>query len=782
MPDARPSPSFARSESDPHELGPGGGRSATVRSGPSRAWALATVLVFVAVVATEPRTPLGFAHGTLYLLPLLLAARFGVPKVVWGTAIAAAAATAAGLALSPPAAEGTPAALVVGNRAVSVGVVLLAAVVLVAMQRSALRRLRTVAEAHAGAEDARRRLETTLASITDAFFVLGPDWRFRYLNDQALRLLRRDREELLGAHVWEEFPHAVGSPFQAHYERAMRDGTSVAFEAFYPAPLDAWFEVHAYPSDEGLAVYFQDVTARVRDRDRLRLLETAVERLNDAVVISEAYPSGEAGRRIVYVNPAFERIFGWKRSEAIGSTMRTLLQDGRSEEPGLRALREAYDAFRPVLVEVRNVARDGREVRIEVDAVPIAGPNGRWTHWVAVERDVTERRALEDRVRRTQRLESLGHLTGGVAHDFNNLLTVVTGNTERLAERVAGDPASADLADTVLRAAERGSALTRRLLVFARRQPLRPRATDVRSCLDGLHAMLRRTVGEAFRLDVRVADDAPTAWVDPHELENAVLNLALNARDALTRSGTITIEVDGHRVEGAEAERHEIDPGRYLRIRVRDDGRGIDPEDVPRLFEPFFTTKESGRGNGLGLATVYGFARQSGGQVQLRSSPGEGTEATLLVPATDRRPESAEPEPDGRPPLGRDRHVLVVEDDELVRTYVKDQLRTLGYRVTDVADGASAVRSLEEGGPFDLLFTDVVMPGGMDGRELAVRARSLRPDLPVLFTSGYAEEDVAPHGRLEPGAAMLRKPYRRTDLARAVDEALQSGPAAVEEG
>ncbi|MEX2502919.1 MAG: PAS domain-containing protein, partial [Trueperaceae bacterium] len=284
-----------------HNRSNGGGAVAA-----SPAWHVAAWLAVVAVASTEAFTRLGFAHGSLYLLPILIASQTRSTRAIVAVAGASAVATLVGLVVAPPAVPGTPSALVIGNRVASVAIVLASAGMLVMLQRSARRRLAAVSEAHQETEDARRRLEVTLSSITDAFFVLGPDWRFRYLNEQAERVLQRRRDDLLGANVWDEFPEAVGSPFQAHYERAARDGVAVAFEAYY-SPLETWFEVHVYPSDEGLAVYFQDVTARRRDQERLRLLEAAVERLNDAVVITEAEPRGEEGRPIVYVNPAFER-------------------------------------------------------------------------------------------------------------------------------------------------------------------------------------------------------------------------------------------------------------------------------------------------------------------------------------------------------------------------------------------------------------------------------------------------------------------------------------------
>ncbi|MEX2503161.1 MAG: ATP-binding protein, partial [Trueperaceae bacterium] len=303
-------------------------------------------------------------------------------------------------------------------------------------------------------------------------------------------------------------------------------------------------------------------------------------------------------------------------------------------------------------------------------------------------------------------------------------------------------------------------------------------ATDVPAWLERVRALLHRTLGEDVDLRVEVADALPTAWVDPHQLENALLNLALNARDAMERGGTLRIVADAVRVDAEQAERDEVEPGRYLRIRVRDDGRGIDPDDLARVFEPFFTTKDAGRGSGLGLSMVYGFVRQSRGHVAIANVPSGGVEATLWLPTTERPAEPAAGAVHEPAAVGAEQRILVVEDDDLVRDYVAEQLAALGYRVEAARDGSEALAKLEAGAAVDLLFTDVVMPGGVGGKELADRARALRPELPILFTSGYSEDAIVHHGRLDPGVQLLAKPYRRAELARAVDRALHGGGAA----
>jgi signal transduction histidine kinase len=395
--------------------------------------------------------------------------------------------------------------------------------------------------------------------------------------------------------------------------------------------------------------------------------------------------------------------------------------------------------------------------------------------------------SLNARLQQSQRLQAIGQLTGGVAHDFNNLLTVVLGNAELLAEQTQG--AQRELAEMIVQAAGRGAELTQQLLAFARKQALDPRPTDVNQLVAGLDPMLRRTLGEHIEIEsVRGAGLWP-AMVDPGQLENALLNLCLNARDAMAEGGRLTIETANASLDRAYADRFpDVTPGQYVMIAVSDTGHGIAPEHLDKVFEPFFTTKEKGKGTGLGLAMVYGFIKQSAGHLNIYSEPGQGTTLKLYLP----RAAKAEPRGPGgagvageasdstattaAPVLRGGREtVLVVEDDALVRRYACNELASLGYRVLDADSGARALAVLRERDDVDLLFTDIVMPGGLSGRDLADEALVLRPRLRVLYTSGYSENAIVHHGRLDPGVNLLAKPYRRAELARAVREAL--GPA-----
>ena len=394
--------------------------------------------------------------------------------------------------------------------------------------------------------------------------------------------------------------------------------------------------------------------------------------------------------------------------------------------------------------------------------------------------DVTQRTQMEQQLREAQRLKAVGQLTGGVAHDFNNLLTVITGNAEVLAEDLRAQPQLAALADMVVQAGQRAADLIQRLLAFARRQPLAPVAVDVPRQLAELEPLLRRSLGENIRIEVALGESLPPVMIDPAQLDNALLNVCLNARDAMPQGGTLSIEAQQRTLDEAYCRLHaEVAPGHYVAISVSDTGTGIAPEDLPHVFEPFFSTKPDGKGTGLGLAMVYGFVKQSGGHVAIYSEPGLGTTVTVYLPVAAHAQAAARPEAgDGIEPA-QGESVLVVEDNELVRVYAEQQLAALGYRVTVAASGAEALEVLRGPQPVDLLFTDVVMPG-MSGPQLAVEARALRPGLPVLYASGYTQNAIVHHGRLDPGLHLVQKPYRRAELARRIRFALAAGEGGAE--
>lgn len=399
---------------------------------------------------------------------------------------------------------------------------------------------------------------------------------------------------------------------------------------------------------------------------------------------------------------------------------------------------------------------------------------GKTTRMVGCMTDVTERLALEEQLRQSQRLDAVGQLTGGVAHDFNNLLTVIMGNAELLEQELAANRQLHPLAEIIASAARRGASLTQHLLAFARKQALDPKPLDVNHIATAATSMLRRTLGLHIEIRLNCGEGLWQALVDAPQLENALLNICLNARDAMPDGGKLTIETSNTELEQHYADQHvEVRPGQYVLLAVSDTGTGIAPEHLNHVFEPFFTTKDKSRGTGLGLAMVYGFVKQSGGHVCLYSEPGEGTTVKLYLP---RAVDAAEPVLEVRPQLpgiGGTETILMVEDDELVRRHAYNQLTSLGYRVIEAHNAQQALVVLHSDAHVDLMFTDMVMPG-KSGRQLADEAARIRPGLKILYVSGYTETAILHHGRLDAGVSLLSKPYRRDELARSIRAVLAS--------
>jgi signal transduction histidine kinase len=378
-------------------------------------------------------------------------------------------------------------------------------------------------------------------------------------------------------------------------------------------------------------------------------------------------------------------------------------------------------------------------------------------------------RTMSDALARSERLGAVGRLTGGIAHDFNNLLTVILGNAELLREKLVGTESLRKLADTTARAAERGAELTQQLLAFSRRQALQPKLVDVNGLIAGMESLLQRALSARVEMRLAPAPDLWRALVDPAQLEAAILNLCINARDAMPDGGAITIATANIGPDAAQALADgELDRGEYVSLAVSDTGIGMDRATAERAFEPFFTTKDVGKGTGLGLSMVYGFAKQSKGHVRIASERGRGATVTIYLPraiSAGAADDAAAANVPARAAERGSERILFVEDDDLVREHVRAQLEDLGYRVTAVANGSEAMAALARAERFELLFTDVVMPGGMSGVDLARAAREMRPALEVLFTSGYTGEAGAALAEIDQAAHLLRKPFRRDELA-----------------
>jgi signal transduction histidine kinase/CheY-like chemotaxis protein len=371
-------------------------------------------------------------------------------------------------------------------------------------------------------------------------------------------------------------------------------------------------------------------------------------------------------------------------------------------------------------------------------------------------------------LRQSQKLEAIGQLTGGVAHDFNNVLQVIAGNLQLLQMSLAGNPEAQRRLESAAFAADRGAKLSSQLLAFARRHPLQPVATNIGRVLRGMDDLLRRALGESVQIETVVAGGLWTTLADPHQLENVILNLAINARDAMKGDGRLTLELNNAMLDDNYVlHEPEVAPGQYVMLAISDTGCGMPPEVVARAFEPFFTTKREGEGTGLGLSMAYGFVKQSNGHIRIYSEVGSGTTIKIYLPRS-MQPEVELPNLRNAPVVGGSESILVVEDDLAVQATVVDMLQGLGYRVLKASDGQGALTILQSGIPVDMLFTDVVMPGPVRSIEVARQAKQMFPAIEVLFTSGYTQNAIVHGGRLDPGVELISKPYRRDELARKI--------------
>jgi len=483
----------------------------------------------------------------------------------------------------------------------------------------------------------------------------------------------------------------------------------------------------------------------------------------------------EEGDRFVVgdINPAFARAINVSAAAVRGRAIVDLMGP-EAAGPAIEHYRRVRGADKPILTRDLIPGLPGGARTWESILAPVKNRAGQTDRIIGAIRDITDRMKTDERLRDAQRMEAVGQLTGGVAHDFNNLLQVIRGNLELLdPAAIADDRARGRLANA-LHACERAAQLTRQLLAFARRQPLEPQAVNLARLVGDMTELLRRTLGERIEVETVIGGGLWNTLADPAQVESAVLNLALNARDAMPDGGRLTVEITNTSLDEAYVREVEgVAPGQYVQIAVSDTGQGMSSEARERAFEPFFTTKGEGKGSGLGLSMVYGFVRQSDGHVRIYSEPGHGTTVKVYLPRSTRPLSTPAP----GPPVARaggSHTVLVVEDEHDVRVAAVALLEELGYRCLEAADGETALTLLGNGSGIDLVFSDVVMPGPLKTREFAERVRAVAPGLPILFTSGYTENAIVHHGRLDEGVNLLSKPYARAELARKVAQLLAS--------
>ena len=631
-----------------------------------------------------------------------------------------------------------------------------------------------------------------LDAVPDAMILVDREGRIVSVNTRAEQLFGYDRQELVGAPIEQLMPEHVRRMHQAHLEgyvaaphaRQMGTGQELAGQKRDGTPFPAEIALSPVDTPEGqmFLAAVRDVSethrahqARARAHydacvARIGQIALAATNLGEAIegtpeLVAQTLGADAALIALRTLNrlkePSVQASYGIDRStiETLPWPLQLSSDKAAADDiqvPGFRRhvlipLIDRDETAGVLLV----LSRSNREFDLEARHFLRSVAN-----LLAV---AMQRIRVEEQLAHAQRLESVGQLTGGIAHDFNNLLTVISGNLQILEDELADRPAAREIVGNALRAAGRGADLTHKLLVFARRQRLAPRASDPHKLLEELASMLRRTLGESVQLAIHVAAGVAPVFADPAQLESALVNLALNARDAMPRGGELTLTVEQRLVAG-DAANAELKPGHYVVFGVRDTGLGMAKEVLARAFEPFFTTKEVGKGSGLGLSMVYGFAKQSGGHVQVRSKLGYGTGVELYLPTAQAAETPREATPAISPPRGRET-ILVVEDEAAVREIAIAFLRSFGYTVLSAARAEPALEMLSASDDIALLFSDVVLGSGMSGKELAVAARRLRPTLGVLLTSGYEPDAAGPDAD---EFALLPKPYRREELSGAV--------------
>jgi PAS domain S-box-containing protein len=512
------------------------------------------------------------------------------------------------------------------------------------------------------------------------------------------------------------------------------------------------------------------IAAHEELRRSTAVMESTFHSMAEAVLVIDARG------KVVLSNPAAETMLRYRPGmtveelQALGQVFHV---DGVTafsvdELPAARALRgEQFDD----LEFIARSKRDNAQVHLVVSGRPLRDANGAINGAALVYHDITASRETEHKLQQSQKLDAIGKLTGGVAHDFNNMLTVITGTTESLVSSLRGQPSLLKTAELIDQAAERCRELIQHLLAFARRQPLEPRNVDINNTVLDVAKLLRPTLGEQIEIGSALAEAVAPSHVDPSQLANSLLNMAINARDAMPKGGKLLFETSNVVLDEAYAATNpDVRPGAYVMIAVSDTGTGMSKAVQDKVFEPFFTTKEVGKGTGLGLSMVYGFVRQSGGHIKIYSEEGHGTTIKLYLPPA--RGQAEVKAVTAAPVAGGTETILVVEDDPLVRNFVTVQLKSLGYQTVAAADSRAALVLVDKGEPFDLLFTDVIMPGGISGRQLAEEVLKKRPGTRVLYTSGYTDNAIVHHGRLDKGVLLLTKPYRKTQLAIIVRQAL----------
>lgn len=762
---------------------------------PRRLLQTASVLSALLILVLDTVTPLGFAHGDLYLISILLAALSGSKRFLACVAIASVSFTLIGIGISPP---GMELRYWATNRLLScMEIVVITALCAYIMQRyfnlradasslradaaqlqadnQELRELTPSADNPLAPFKHRHQFQLFSDAIPQIIWTAESDGSIDYVNLALSRYTGKPRVMLAAGGQWASiiFPADLQKLSQ-QWSAAVERRTTYELECRLLRHDGSWrwHLVQGAPvrDEDGTVIKWCGSAIDIHD---IRVYIERFEHVARATV--DAISDWDVENNRIWWNQGVTNLFGYSREEMMqspqGWTERVHPED---RENALAAIYDTLESDRERMYSrYRFLRKDGSVAIVEEHGFVIRDKEGKAVRLVSGMTDITQKTQLAEQLSHAQRLQTVGELTGGVAHDFNNLLTVIQGNTELMTEQLPADSSLQPLVEMIGEASRRAAELVQRLLAFARKQPLNPRPTDIPTLVQNMEALVRRALPE--RISIKISADAqlPPALIDPPQLESALLNLCLNARDAIPGHGDLLLEISAVELDQAYCEHNpEAAPGQYVLLTVSDTGGGMTREVRERAFDPFFTTKKHGTGSGLGLSMVYGFIKQSGGHISVYSEPEAGTTIRMYLPVSPDRivhypltPESNALSPTSAPHCVTGT-VLLVEDEEMVRQYAEKQFRELGYDVVSASSGAQALALLRELGTVGLLFTDVIMEGGMNGPELAEAARSLQPDIKVLFTSGYTENAITHQGRLNAGTHLLAKPWRRDDLLR----------------
>ncbi len=630
----------------------------------------------------------------------------------------------------------------------------------------------------------RKRAETRLANFLegapDATLIVDSHGKIAYVNSQAERLFGYSKATMLGRQIESLIPEGSRSSnsslFAGSFEAPVfrSTGADIEITALHKDGSVIPVEISLSPLEsEGeklVACSVRDITERAAMEEALQQSEAQYRTIVDSA--HEGIMLVDSDATISFANNRMAEMLGYEAEEMLG---RTILELTHEEEGVITRKQKQISEGMTEHCDCRYVHKDGSDVWVITATTPLMDEDGKFVGSLLMVSDNTEQRKLMAQLRQSQKMEVVGQLTGGVAHDFNNLLMVMLGNLQLLKGSLQQDESLHPLVQAALDAGSRGAELTKRLLAFSRKQILAPEVININQLVMDVKSLLKRTLGEEITLMIKQGDELWSTEIDPSQLESSLVNLAVNARDAMPAGGTLTVETINTTLDEAHVgSQTEIPAGEYVLVRVCDTGTGMPKEVLENVFEPFFTTKEFGEGSGLGLSMVHGFVSQSNGYIDIESDVGHGTTFDLYLPRSRAATEAARASTQSKGVPSGQEAILVVEDQAAVRRITTRLLESLGYRVLEADSGAEALTRLDEYEDIDLLFTDMVMPGGMSGAELVDEARQRRPDMKVLYTSGYTESTVLEKSASRSTEFLLNKPDRREELAQAIRDTLDA--------